>query len=168
MKAVGRQTHGLPDVGELQSSIGRLQTTFAEMRPRVSPDGRWMAYVSDESGAPEVYVRPYPNVDEGKWLISRSGGDHPLWSRDGDELFYLGRDSMMAVSVRTDPTFRSGEPVALFGTGGFFIHTTGVQPYDVAPDGRFLMMRTRLQSEFSSLVVVDHWRDQLQRLAPTP
>ena len=63
-----------------------LQEQYVETQPQVSPDGRWMAYASDESGQPQVYVRPFPEVDKGWWQVSTSGGDSPLWSRDGREL----------------------------------------------------------------------------------
>ena len=83
-----------------------LQTKFSEQTARFSPDGRWVAYLSNESGRPEVFVRPYPGPG-GKWQISTDGGDEPCWSRSGRELFYWqGDNKMMVVDVETKPTFR--------------------------------------------------------------
>ena len=84
------------DIGMLSMEGDRkwkplLQEKYHETQPQISPDGRWMAYVSDESGKSEVYVRPFPDVDKGKWQVSTSGGDSPLWSPDGRELFYRRR-----------------------------------------------------------------------------
>ena len=75
---------------------------------------RWMAYASNESGKYEVYVRPFPEVNKGKWQVSTSGGNSPLWSPDGRELFYRSGDAVMAVPVETEPTFKPGKPTVLF------------------------------------------------------
>lgn len=76
-------------------------TTEDPLDPVISPDGQWVAYQSDESGQPEVYVRPFPAVHTGRWQISTSGGSHPAWSRTGRELFYVAADShLMAVAVQ--------------------------------------------------------------------
>jgi Tol biopolymer transport system component len=103
-----------------------------------SPDGRWMAYASDESGQFEVYVQSYPGPG-GKWQLSTEGGKGPIWSRDGREIFYTDGYRMMVVPVKTEPTFSSGAPRELFVCG--FYRAFGPYPdYDVAPDGqRFLM-----------------------------
>ena len=87
-----------------------LQTEFTEWRPKVSPDGRWVAYLSNESGESEVFVRPFPNTAGGKWQISRGGGDHAVWSRGGEELFYLGPEGMMVVPISAASTFNYGTP----------------------------------------------------------
>jgi serine/threonine-protein kinase len=105
-----------------------------------SPDGRWMAYASDESRQFEVYVRPYPGPG-GKWQLSTEGGKGPIWSREGREIFYTDGYKMMVVPVETEPTFSPGTPRKLFEYG--FTRAVGPSPdYDVAPDGkRFLMFR---------------------------
>jgi eukaryotic-like serine/threonine-protein kinase len=90
-----------------------LVTRFTEGAPDFSPDGRWLTYVSDESGRPEIYVQPYPGPG-GKWQISTDGGTEPLWSRSGRELFYRSGARMMAVDVTTQPTFSAGKPRILF------------------------------------------------------
>jgi len=105
-----------------------------------SPNGRWVAYSSDESGRREVYVRGFssdhvPAAAVGQWQISSDGGDKPRWAADGKELFYIASDGRMTVvPVKGDSAFGPGVPVPLFET-----RVAGFAPYDIAPDGRFLM-----------------------------
>ena len=85
-----------------------LKEEFAQAYPEISPDGRWMAYQSTESGQPEIYVQPFPNVDDGKWQISRDGGRVPMWGPDGRELFFRSSDaSMMVAPIDTEPTLKA-------------------------------------------------------------
>ena len=92
-----------------------LQEPFNQAYPEVSPDGRWIAYYSNESGQPEIYVRPFPNVNAGKWQVSRDGGTRPVWAPDGRGLFYLGLDfAMKVVPVESEPTFSPGIAEVLF------------------------------------------------------
>ncbi len=119
-----------------------LQKEYMEFQPRISPDGRWIAYSSNESGDFEIYVRPFPEVDEGRWQVSTGGGNTALWSPDGRELFYLNRDSVMAVPVETEPTFRPGKPKALFKGIYVGLSFRDAHTWDISPDGkRFLMMK---------------------------
>ena len=104
-----------------------LRERYNEFQPQISPDGRWMAYTSDESGKYEVYVRPFPEVDKGRWQVSTSGGDSPLWSPDGRELFYRNGDAVMAVSVKTDPTFSLETPKTLFRGTYVSVDTTATR-----------------------------------------
>jgi serine/threonine-protein kinase len=116
---------------------------FAETSPALSPDGRWLAYGSNEAGRLEVYVRPYPNVDAGRWQVSQAGGSSPHWSHTGRELFYEnGAKALVAAAVVPGVTFTVGAQVTLFNTSGF----AGAPPlflyYDVAPDDeRFVFFR---------------------------
>lgn len=137
----------------------------------MSPDGKWLAYDSNESGQFEVYVRPYPNVDEARWKISLQGGRQPLWSRDGRELFY--RDfsgAVMAVPVNDVSGFTAGEVMKIIDGGAY----TGGGPfgsartYDVSPDGRRLLMIKRGDSsgDGGTIVVVVNWFEELKRLVP--
>ena len=87
-----------------------FQSQFSEHYGRISPDGHWIAYRSNESGLVQVYVRPFPNVEEGKWQISRDGGSSPIWAPRGQELFYRNGEAMMAVGIQTEPTFTAGSP----------------------------------------------------------
>ena len=117
-----------------------LTTMFDERNAEVSPDGRWVAYESDESGQPEVYVRPFPSVDAGRWQVSTGGGTQPLWARNGRELFYRSGDAVMSVPVETRAGFVARNPVVLFK--GQFAPSLSGRNYDVSPDGRrFLMLK---------------------------
>ena len=115
---------------------------YNEMRPQISPDGRWMAYMSNESGQNEIYVRPFPEVNKGRWQVSTGSGNSPLWSPNGRELFYLSSDSVMAVAVQTEPTFSLGTPKALFRLTYAGVSSTTGMPWDISADGkRFLRMK---------------------------
>jgi serine/threonine-protein kinase len=140
-----------------------LGSEFDERGPDLSPDGKWLAYVSNESGQDEIYVRPFPNVADARWQVSTDGGTEPKWANDGSRLFYRdGSDDMMAVSVTTDPTFALGDYRPLGSVGGYrsdFNHRL----LDVtADDGRLLMIRARGGSEGSSLVVVQNFFEALK------
>ncbi|MFN0149379.1 MAG: protein kinase domain-containing protein, partial [bacterium] len=115
-----------------------LATEFNETDAAISPDGRFIAYTSNEGGIVEVFIRPYPDTGTA-WQVSAGGGESPLWSRDGRELFFVSGTKMMAVSIETRPTFEMGTPVVLFD-GGF--STGGGRDFDVALDGRFLAVRS--------------------------
>lgn len=146
-----------------------LQTPFDEMQPVVSPDGRWIAYMSDESGRREVYARPFPKVETGKWQISRDGGFSPVWGREGTSLFYRSGEAMMMVTVGTSPDFRAGNPEVLF-TGRYFAGSG--RQYDISPDGRrFLMLKEAERAGDTTvkdgLITVLNWFEELKRLAPS-
>jgi Tol biopolymer transport system component len=140
-----------------------LQTRFAEGGPVFSPDGRWLAYASDESGRSEVYVQPFPGPGE-KIPISTDGGYEITWPPRGHELFYRSGNSMMAVDVTTGTTFTSSKPRRLFE--GRFVRATAVWPnYDVTPDGlRFVMVKSA--EEYTSpmqMTVVLNWAAELMQ-----
>ena len=163
----GRDIWVLPLEGE-RKPRPFLQTPFNEGGAVFSPDGRWLAYVSDESGRYEVYVQPFPGPG-GKWQISTEGGREPAWARDGRELFYRNGNQMMAVDITTEPTFSAGTPRLLFEETyrmGDLFRTD----YDVTPDGqRFVMVQTSEQQQESStqINVVLNWFEELKRLVPT-
>ncbi len=144
-----------------------LQATAYEGAPQFSPDGRWMAYVSNESGRFEVYVQPYPGPG-GKYQISTDGGSEPVWNRNGRELFYRNGDKMMAVEIATEPSFSAGNPKMLFE--GSYVRTSLTFPdFDVSPDGqRFLMLKpiTQQQAAPTQIDVVLNWPEELKRLVP--
>jgi eukaryotic-like serine/threonine-protein kinase len=144
-----------------------LQTPSNETVPAFSPDGRWLAYVSDESGRYEVYVQPYPGPG-GKWQVSTEGGTEPIWNPNGRELFYRSGDKMIVVDIATQPGFVAGKPSVLFE--GQYVSTQATFPnYDVSPDGqRFLMLKPTEQSEEgpTQINVVLNWFEELKRLAP--
>ena len=160
------------DIGILSLEGDRTRKTLldnkahAEMQPKISPDGRWMAYASNESGKDEIYVRPFPEVEKGRWLVSPGGGDSALWSPDGRELFYRKDDAIMAVPVETGPTFQAGKPQILFR--GVYVDLTGTEghPWDISPDGkRFLMIRDpdRPADLRPKINIVANWFEELKQ-----
>ncbi len=139
-----------------------VETQFNERLPRLSPDGRWLAYMSDESGLNEVYVRPFPNVTEGKWLVSNNGGIEPVWAHSGQELFYKSGSDLMSAEVLSGTTFVLGERKALFSVEGFRF-ATNRQMYDVTPDDqRFVMIRNLGGPEASEMIVVENFFEELK------
>jgi serine/threonine-protein kinase len=145
-----------------------LGTPATEGASRFSPDGRWIAYVSDESGRPEIYVQPYPGPG-GKWQISTDGGIEPVWNSNGRELFYRIGNRMMAVPVTSQPTFSAGRPTMLFeGEYLASIFPLAGITYDVTRDGqRFLMVKEQAAPPARINVVVN-WFEELKRLVPIP
>jgi Tol biopolymer transport system component len=134
---------------------------FEEMMPRLSPDGHTLAYVSGESGGPEVYVRPFPSSGP-RVRVSKGGGAEPVWSRDGRRLFFRGGGWMMAAGVTSSPTVAVAAPEPLFRDvyDGRMDHVN----YDVSPDGRFLMFKPL--DDVAELVVALNWTGELRgRLA---
>jgi serine/threonine protein kinase/Tol biopolymer transport system component len=145
-----------------------LQTPFNETSPRFSPDGRWLAYISDESGRFEIYVQPYPGPG-GKWQISTEGGTEPLWNPNGRELFYRSGDKIMAVEIITQPNFSAGKSKVLFG-GPYQPTPATLTNYDVSPDGqRFLMLKPSEQTQAAptQINVVLNWFEELKQKVPT-
>jgi Tol biopolymer transport system component len=140
-----------------------VATRFTENAPAISPDGRWLAYSSNESGQIDVYVVPFPNTADAKWAVSTGGGTEPLWSHSGKELFF--RDvagNLVAVDVQSAPTFSLGRSTTLFPARAYLSFERGAQ-YAVAPDDRrFLMIRQVPGSTPDELVVVDNWFEELK------
>jgi serine/threonine protein kinase/Tol biopolymer transport system component len=150
-----------------------LNSRFNETYPEFSPDGNWIAYVSDESGQAEVYVKPYPGPGQ-SILLSNSGGTQPAWRHDMRELFYTKIDAqtrrtqMMSVSITTVPTLAPGVPRLLWK--GQFQRQSNTRGYDVTPDGQHFLMiqqKERPPTPVTQLVVVQNWFEELKRLAPT-
>jgi serine/threonine protein kinase/Tol biopolymer transport system component len=147
---------------EAGAAAGKLQLFFESRFPMgnltISPDGRWAAYESAESGREEIYIVPYP-ARGGKWQVSTDGGIQPRWSRNGRELFYRRRNSFVAVSVLTAPGVRISQPIALF-EGSY-------RPaFDVAPDARRFLMLKAVDADPSTSTefhVVVNWLDELRR-----
>jgi eukaryotic-like serine/threonine-protein kinase len=145
-----------------------VATTSAEGNPALSPDGRWLAYASDRTGRPEVWVKRYP--DGVPVRVSRNGGVEPRWSGDGRDLFYLQGDAMMAVAVQAGSELSFTTAVELF-VDPFLYRDPSVSShtYDVSRDGRFLMIRQSPRTTdvpASSIVVVENWLEELQQGLP--
>ena len=147
------------DAGRSAHAI--LNTRFTESSPKLSPDGRWLAYASNESGHNEIYVRPFPDPG-GKFAISSGGGSEPLWSRDGRELFYRNGDTMMAVTIATGSTLTAGSARLVF-EGSYQTSDAGVAGYDVASDGRFLMVEPIVRKQPATRInVVLNWFEEVK------
>jgi serine/threonine protein kinase len=156
----------LPWLGD-RKPFPYMQTRFDEPQGQPSPDGRWMAYVSDESGSNEVYVRPFPS-GEGKWQISVHGGSEPSWRGDGKELYYLGANQdLMAVALETSPVLKAGEPTRLFESpmsSGFINLGYTRNQYAAAADGqRFLINQGAGPVPTSPVTVVVNWTAALNK-----
>lgn len=130
----------------------------------ISPDGRWLAYQSDESGQREIHVRPFPNVNGGHWQITNGGGSKPLWARSGRELFYLDADNLLtSVAVTTGSAFSFGHPTKLLNTQ--YSSASQFRTYDVSPDGQKFVMIKDVNAP-ASMTVVFGWFEELKRLVP--
>ena len=158
-----------PGSGDNASLLEALvETRFKGAHPDISPNGRYVAYRSSESGRNEIYVRPFPQVDSGSWQVSTRGGTRPAWARNGRELFYIDESmTLMGVPVRTSgPTFSMGSPAKVFETQ--YAEPNPSRHYDVSADGqRFLMMKDNAAGDSSatpaSMVVVLSWTEELKQ-----
>jgi hypothetical protein len=142
--------------GRLQRLIG---TSANESQARVSPNGRWIAYSSDETGRPEVYIQRFPEPGE-RIGVSSGGGAQPVWRRDGRELFYVDLDRhLMSVPVETGAHISAGRPQSLFQlpSYGFDVFYGVRNFYDVAPQGERFLVLTRDEREAASLTVVTNF-----------
>jgi Tol biopolymer transport system component len=156
--------------------VSVVATPMDEFEPALSPDGKWLAYTAlDSNRNPGVFVRPFPDVDLGRWQISTDSGYSPLWAPDGKRLFYISRAQVFGVSIATEPAFEPGLPKRLFDLPPFYSARAVLtsRQWDIAPDGRFLIVNpgavttagdpTRMQ-----MVVVTNWFEELKRLVPAP
>jgi serine/threonine-protein kinase len=147
---VHRTSTNLPGQGDIlarrtdreMKPVPIVASRFSEFAPAISPNGRWMAYSTTETGRSEVVVVPFPNAGDSRWPVSVGGGSEPLWSRDGTELFYRnGTNQLVSVSVQTTGAFSIGATSVLFSDRDYTRWQTHRQ-YDVTPDGqRFILVR---------------------------
>ena len=140
-----------PDVGSSPQPL--LQEHFDEKLSAISPNGRWIAYTSDETDQNEVYVRPFPYVNDGKWKISTDGGEVPRWNALGDELYYRNNDAVIAVTINDDPEFAAGTPRVLFSIPSRS-NPLSLPNYDVSSDGRFFVPRNFTRTDGTTQLVV--------------
>jgi hypothetical protein len=161
----------LTTIGPPVTTRPLLNTPFNESSPALSPDGNWIAYHSNETGRLEVYVRPFPDVDDGKQQVSIDGGTEPRWRKDGRELFFTFGGGplprmLWAVAIHPGARFSVGKPRLLTK-----LSSTISVAYDVGSDGRFLFHRPAAiagPQQFSQIVVVEHWFDELRSRVPLP
>ena len=154
--------------GEPRARI--VDPRFSENKGEISPDGRWLAYDSNESGRREVYVRPFPAVDSGRWQVSSEGGADPVWARSGRELFFVtAANRMVSVPVPAGSGFSYGNPQPLFDASAYL--QLGFRAFDISADGkRFLMLKDAARGNTAarpSIVVVSHWFDEVNRRIPS-
>jgi serine/threonine-protein kinase len=153
-----------------------LDTPADERNASIAPDGRWMAYESNKSGRFEIYVRPFPNVNDAEHPVSTDGGRTPLWSPTGSELFFVSGSALMAVPVQTTPAFSAGNPTRLFEAqsrilDGRLLGNTG-RTFDVSRDGRrFLMTKGTTGAADGDgtppgIIVVQNWFEELRARVP--
>ena len=149
-----------------------VQSPFTERNGIISPDGRWLAYEANDSGPFEVYVRPFPEVNSGRWLVSTAGGTRPIWVRSGQELIYVSpTGALMGVGVARGPSWAATTPTLVVKEGYFTNLNWWGRSYDISPDGqRFLMIKeggADGTAAPASIIVVQHWVEELKRLVPT-
>jgi len=148
-----------------------IDSEFVERNAALSRDGRWLAYSSNETGRREIYVRPFPDVNSGRWQVSTDGGDWPVWNPAGNELFYRGPTGVMALAFKSEPTFTPGALTRLFAwaSPGFGNN----RRMAVSPDGkRFLVLADVAKGNGEpmrpQLVVVENWFEVLKQRVPAP
>ena len=148
----------------------RTMTTWADQIPIpiTPPDGRWLAYSSNESGRSEVYVRPFPNTEGGKWQVSVNGGQAPLWAHSSKELFYVdGSRNMVAAPLVPGASFQLGERRTLFRLGDdlYLVPQEHYTPFDIAPDDRRFIMAREVRSGAEAaptFLIVENWFTELK------
>ena len=145
-----------------------LDGDYIEAFVDVAPSGEWIAYQSLETGDAEIYVRPFPNLQDDFRRVSVAGGHWPRWSPDGASLFHWFNQAMMRVPVEFSPEFALGTPEVLF-EGPYAPFAANPRQYDVAPDGRFLMLKPAEseQATATRVILVQNWAEELTRLVPT-
>ncbi len=151
---------GIP-LGTDGEPVPLVASPFSELHPAVSPDGKWLAYASNESGIYEVYVRQFANPSAGRRQVSNEGGTEPVWSASGGELFYLDRNfAVTAVTVRGGPTFSTGTPRSLFSATGFLLDGFHQSFVALPDDDGFLFLNTRALTDTANdpqIVWLDGW-----------
>ena len=173
--AIGPATAGMADLWNItlagdSQAAGLLETQFTERNAEISPDGRWMAYETNEGNQAEVWVRPFPDINSGKWPVSNGVGSQPLWSRTGKELFFIDASgALMSVTVEGQSPLIFGTPVKILGNSYVWsVPTFAGRQYDISPDGkRFLRLKGPSENiTAGSVTFVQNWFEELKRLVP--
>jgi Tol biopolymer transport system component len=149
--------------GSPGTPVSYISAPGRQQQAQLSPDGRFVAYGSDESGTFDIYVQPFPDAGQGQWMVSSGGGSEPRWRRDGKELFYFSGQSLIAVPVSLTPTFSSGTPVKLFDAAIQVGYTNDSHRWQVAPDGRFLLLVPAGRQQAPPVEVIVNWPALLPR-----
>ena len=148
-------------LAEPDRAVNFTKSDFREANPSIAPNGKWIAYTTDESGRPEIVAQPFPEPGR-KISISSRGGRWPIWNPNGRELFYLEGANLISVDVQLEPELRVGASRVLF-------ERPNIASFDVTPDGeRFLIIVDNTESMPTQIEVVLNWFEELERLAPTP
>jgi Tol biopolymer transport system component len=160
------------ELNETRRVTPLVQSPFTEQNGTVSPDGRWLAYEANDSGRFEIYVRPFPEVNSGRWQVSTTGGTRPIWARSGQELVYVSSTgALMGVGLARGPSWAATTPTLVVKEGYFTNLNWWGRSYDISPDGqRFLMIKeggVDGSAAPASIIVVQHWVEELKRLVPT-
>jgi len=156
----GRDILAIPTTGDT-AAIAVSTTNFGERNPSISPNGRWVVYQSNTTGASEVYARPFPVASAELYQVSNGGGSSPKWSRDGNEIFYEnGNNELTRVVVASGASFSFSDRRVLFSL-------RGINGWDVAPGGqRFIVLRDRVGVGRNRLIVVENFFEELKAKVP--
>jgi hypothetical protein len=144
-----------------------IESPFDQFQAQISPDGRWLAYDSDESGRDEIFIQPFPGLG-GKWQVSTVGGTEPRWSRDGRQLFYRNANKMMSVEINAKEGFSASGPRLVFEEP-YAPSRTEASAYDVAPDGQHFVMLKEEAAQASRLELrtILNWSEEVKRRLAT-
>jgi serine/threonine protein kinase len=148
---------------ESRKPISYLSGPFNKKQAQFSPNGRFVAYTSNESGRPEIYVQPFPDATGGKWLISSGGGVEARWSKDGNELLYFSGTKLMSVEVKTAAAFSAGAPRELFDAPVQPGYTNDGHRWQIAPDGTFLLQTFPEQPFATPITIIANWPALLKK-----
>ncbi|GAC1491793.1 MAG: hypothetical protein NVS1B5_16760 [Gemmatimonadaceae bacterium] len=150
------------------AAVPLVMTKCAEFSPALSPDGRWLAYTSNESGRAEIYVVPFPNTGAAKWAVPTHGGTEPLWAHSGRELFYRDASgNLVAVEVKTTSTFSLGRSTTLFFAAGFSAFELSARHAVATDDRRFLMIGQLAAGMPDKFIAVENWFEELRATSRT-
>ncbi len=158
----------IADLGSGVAPRPLLTEPFDEQEPDISPDGRWLAYVTNETGPTQVFVRPLHGETDRRWTVSENGGRSPRWSRSGEELFFIDGDRVLwSVAVLSRDDFALGDRTELFAVPADYHMPADGHHYDVSADGqRFIMIRRTERADPGELIVVEGFFEELKRLVP--
>ena len=149
-------------IGIDSAPVPLVATTFSETQPVLSPDGKWLAYTSNESSRNEIFVRPFPNTGDGRWQVSIGGGHEPVWAHNGKELFYKSEtDHVMVATLTTTPSFAVQDRRTLFSATDYDTDTQHAR-FNLSPDDQRLVMSRKSSAAQTELILVLNWFEELK------